>query len=91
MYDGDYLVWRGLPAPLIVSELLLDNDRSLSEAARSSELNEAEVVERRGASDRVVRRKRLRGDLATTSYGFLNAAMVRTTLAGGRMRGKFCP
>jgi hypothetical protein len=46
-----------------------DNDRSLSEAARQKELNAGEWSER-GASDRVVRRKRLRGDLGTTSYGF---------------------
>jgi hypothetical protein len=49
---------------------ILSNDRSLSEAARRKMLNKGAIGQGRGASDRVVRRKRLRGDLATTSYGF---------------------
>jgi hypothetical protein len=35
------------------------------------------------ASDRVVRRKRLRGGLATTSYGFLNAVLIGAALMRG--------
>src|SRR4051794_6377443 len=53
----------------VCSRLLPSHDRSLSEAARQKEVNAGEWSDR-GASDRVVRRKRLRGVLATTSYGF---------------------